>query len=323
MSLALCAAALLGFVAAQSGADRARAVIDAVRAQQSYRTQFSADIRIPNSDPMAIRGEALWVSGGVLFIDYTATGGDHKRIVRVGERVWVYYEPAEEWVAPEEVGMGGAGRGVHNTDEVLATLSKYVAGARLAGAETQDGQKLDAIEIVMTGADIEKVMREQAQQGAFDWTRSKATMRALSDAANLLRRLTSSAELVSAEPDMKGQVVTYAADVRITSYNQDYLMAFPAAGAAREIPLDPTILIAIARQPGIPAALREAVAKAQETRIAKLIADLGAQDEDAVASASTELRLFGAEAVPALKKALDDKARAEAARKILAEIEAR
>src|SRR5436190_23566072 len=61
------------------------------RTQKSYETRFKARLTPPQGDALDYTGQCVWVAPGVLFIHYTASGGDEKNIVRVGKDVWVHH----------------------------------------------------------------------------------------------------------------------------------------------------------------------------------------------------------------------------------------
>ncbi len=314
--LALAACALT-----QDPQGRVQSSIEKVRAQKSFRTEFTAVIKAPDSDPMELKGETVCVTGGVLFIHYRGSGGDIKRIVRVGDKAWVYHPLAEEWVTAEELGMNGAGRGVQNPDEVLTVLGKHLDKVAAAGHE---GGR-DAFEVKLKGADIEKMMKEQAQQGSFEWKESSAEAKLQVGADGLIHKLSTQAALVSADPKLKGQTVRYSAEVSVAAYNADFAMRFSVEDPKKKTKVDvaiaPVVLEAIEKQPGVPKELLDEIAKMRASRIQKLIADLGAKEHPVREAASVELKQFGKAAVPALKEALNDKDRAGPARTLLQEID--
>ncbi|MBI2930493.1 MAG: hypothetical protein HYY16_02485 [Planctomycetes bacterium] len=308
--------------APQEAAQRAKTAIENVRRQKSYRTEFTAKIKAPDTDALELKGEGLWVAGGILFIDYRASGGEHKRIVRVGDRAWIYHEMGEEWVPPEQVGMDGAGRGVQNPDEMLAVLVDHLKGAVFGAPAAVGGQACDVVEVRLAGADIEKMMKDQAQDASFDWMNSSAQAKAYVGAADgLIWRISTSAELASADPNIKGQIVRYDADVTVLDYNATYAMHFIEKTSKKEIGLDPAILEAVERREGVPQELLAEAARMREARIATLITELAADDDEVREAAAMELELFGRAAVPALRKALGDQERAERAKEILERIE--
>src|SRR5437773_7897591 len=99
----------------------ARSVLDYAafntRTQKSYETRFKARLTTTGA-PLDYEGQCVWVYPGVLFVHYTASGGDEKMIVRAGDKfVWVWSALAG-WVTADEIGMPGAGRGIQNPDEV-------------------------------------------------------------------------------------------------------------------------------------------------------------------------------------------------------------
>lgn len=108
----------------------ARSAIRATRAQRSYRAKFEATMQT-SIGSVTIKGECVRVSPGVVYIQYTGSGGDQKRIIRIGEKVWIYHEVLGDWVTSEELGSPRAGRSFENADEVLAALDRGApAGAR-------------------------------------------------------------------------------------------------------------------------------------------------------------------------------------------------
>src|SRR5215470_3530682 len=100
------------------------------RAQKSYETKFKARLTPPQGDALDYVGRCVWVSPGVLYIHYTASGGYDKNIVRVGSQVWVY-DSLVGWATSDEAGMPGAGRGVQNPDDVLSVVAKHAGAAKL------------------------------------------------------------------------------------------------------------------------------------------------------------------------------------------------
>ncbi len=317
---------LAGF-GAQDAPGKAKASIEKVRGQKSYRTSFTATIRIPKSDPMVLTGEGLWISGGVLFIHYRASGGEVKRIVRVGERAWVYHELAEDWATAEELGMNGAGRGVQNPDEVLAVLVKHLAKSSMGAAAMVGGVACDQVELKLAGPDIEKIMKEQAQQGSFEWKDSTAETRLAIDADQLVRQLLCQAELVSADPALKGDKVKYGAEVTVLGYNDTFTMPFHVETEVVDpktkqrtktktpAPLSAAVVAAIAAQPGIPRELSDEIGKMRDTLIAQLVDELG--DASTRQLAEEDLVRLGKACVPALEKVAGDKERGPSAKKVL------
>jgi len=212
----------------QAASDEAGRAIQALRSQQSYRTRFKATIEAPGSDSLKIEGESVWVKPGVLYIHYTGSGGDEKRIVRVGDRVWIYHEFLEDWVTGQEMGSPGAGRGVQNPDEVLAILAKHAGKANDVGGN---------FVLDFAGADIEKIMKEQASQGDFDWKGSKVAA-TLELAKGLLTRFTSTAELVSLDEKLKGKTIKYSAEVDVVNTNQDKVLRFTVIDEKTKQPVE-------------------------------------------------------------------------------------
>lgn len=197
------------------------------RTQKGYRTKFKARLAAPGSDALDYEGTGAWITPGVLYIQYSGSGGREQKIVRAGERaIWVHHAIAG-WVTADEVGDSGAGRGMQNPDEILALLARHLGTARLRAG--------DVVEVPFTGADIEKIMKEQTQKGAFDWAKSEASIELHVDAETRLKKLACRASLVSADPNVPGRV-TYSAEVEVADYGAAAEMKF-VDDTRKEIPL--------------------------------------------------------------------------------------
>jgi hypothetical protein len=179
------------------------------RTQKSYETRFKAKLTPPQGDALDYNGRCVWVSPGVLYIHYTASGGDEKNIVRVGSQVWVYHRLAG-WVTSDEAGMPGAGRGIQNPDEVLSVIARHAGAAKLR----QPG----LVDMTFSGEDIEKIMKEQSQSGAFEWKESSAAVELHADTDTRLKKFSCQATLKPGDPKVNG-VVKYSAEVEATAYN--------------------------------------------------------------------------------------------------------
>lgn len=208
------------------------------RTQKSYEAAWKGRLAVPRSDPLDYDGRCVWVRPGVLYSHYTASGGDEKRIVRAGNAgTWVH-NALVGWVTADEAGIPGAGRGIQNPDEALGVLARNPSTAVLI--------EPGVVELTFVGDDIERIMKEQAQQGAFDWKQSKAVLRLTSDAERRLKQLTCKAVLTSADPKVQG-AVEYTATIDVLSYGQAEQLAFTDE-KKRPIPLSKKMNEAIAAQ---------------------------------------------------------------------------
>jgi hypothetical protein len=201
------------------------------RTQKSYETTFKATLATGGA-PLNYDGRCVWDAPGVLFVHYTASGGEEKMIVRTGpgpEDAWVYHTLAEAWATAAQVQMPGAGRGIQNPDEVLAVISRQSGSAKLI--------KPGVVELSFSGEDIEKVMKEQASKGSFVWNQSSATLVLTVDAENRLQNFTCDATLQPTDPQIKGKV-RYTAEVTLVGYNGARDIKF-LDEKKREIPLTP------------------------------------------------------------------------------------
>ena len=226
-ALALATALLAGVMnPAQEGGDavaKTKAAVEKTRSQKSYRVSFDATVRVPDSEPMKIKGETVWVAPGVLFTQYTASGGETVRLLRLGEKVWLYHMLAEEWLSAEESGKPGAGRGMQNPDEVLAAVMKAADKAIAAGKDA----KGEVLEMKLDGASLQKVMKQQVADGTLDWQNSEGSVRLVSGSGDgLMYKMVVSADVASTEAHLKGKKVGYTAEVTLQSYNKDFGLEF-------------------------------------------------------------------------------------------------
>jgi hypothetical protein len=197
------------------------------RTQKCYETAFKARLTTTGA-PLDYEGKCVWVYPGVLYVHYTASGGDEKMIVRAGPQdAWVYHNLVGDWITSDEIGMPGAARGIQNPDEVLAVVGRHTGTARL----TQPG----TVELSFSGEDIERIMKEQASKDAFDWKESRATLVLTVDADNRLQKFTCDATLKSNNPDVKG-AIHYSAEVSLVAYGGARELKF-LDEKKREIPL--------------------------------------------------------------------------------------
>jgi hypothetical protein len=198
------------------------------RSQKSYETTFKARLTTTGA-PLDYEGQCVWVHPGVLFVHYTASGGDEKMIVRAGDKsVWVW-NALVGWVTADEAGMAGAGRGIQNSDEILSILARNSGTSKLV--------KPGLVELVFSGDDIERIMKEQASKGAFDWKESSAKLELAADSDNRLQKFTCDATLKPTDPAVKG-TVRYTAEVTLVGYNGARDLKF-LDEKKREIPLLP------------------------------------------------------------------------------------
>jgi len=198
------------------------------RTQKSFETKFKARLTTSGA-PLDYDGQCVWVYPGVLYVHYTASGGDEKMIVRAGQKdVWVW-NTLVGWVTADEAGMPGAGRGIQNPDEILAVVARHAAAAKLVAP--------GVVELNFTGDDIENIMKEQAQKGAFVWKDSKARLELTVDAEARLQKFTCAATLKPAAAGAAG-LVEYTAEFNLVGYNGAKELKF-LDEKKKEIPLLP------------------------------------------------------------------------------------
>jgi hypothetical protein len=223
--------------------------IEKVRAKSCYTVKFKAVMHAPNSDPLVIEGTSVWVKPNVLWVHYKASGGDEKRIVRVGDKAWVYHELIEDWVTAEEMGNSGAGRGVQCPDDVMSVIHKHAQKVVAGGNEKVGGRNTTVYETSLTGPEIVNVMKEQPLQANFIWKESKVSGRFRVDPADgLIYKFSSTAVLKSGDENLKGNV-EYTSDVEVLSYDKDRSLSFsvndPQTGKATALTVPKYITDAI------------------------------------------------------------------------------
>ena len=220
LGAALCVLAACQAAPAQAGPEKPldpqdpKSVIEhavkRTRGQKSYELAWTARLQVPMSNALDYKGICVWGAPGVLYLHYTASGGDDKKIVKVGqEPAWIH-DLLAGWQPADVVGFPGAGRGFQNPDDILQLLAKSPGTAKLI--------EKGAVELTLAGPDLEKLMAEQSQQGSFDWLKSKATVTLATDAEGRLKKLTCAAALTSTDPNVKGQV-DYTAGLDVAGYN--------------------------------------------------------------------------------------------------------
>jgi outer membrane lipoprotein-sorting protein len=200
------------------------------RTQKSYETKFKARLTTSGA-PLDYNGRCVLVYPSILYVHYTASGGDEKMIVRADNDVWVY-NPLVGWVDSDQAAMPGAGRGIQNPDEILALLAANAGFAKL--------RKPGEIELALTGDDIEKIMKGQANKNAFNWKNSKADLGLTVDSQNRLQTFTCDATLdaIGAGANGGNATVKYTGEVTLVGYDGAREIKF-LDEKKREIPLLP------------------------------------------------------------------------------------
>jgi hypothetical protein len=195
-----------------------RRSVDSARAQKSFRVDFRARIEIPNSDPLDLRGTALAVAD-LLYIEYYASGGNVKFIVRRKDVVLEYHMILEEWVDAKEMADGSAGRGLSNPHGILDSLTANAKAARDAG--TENGRRVVSLDL--KGDDIRTLLKDVLDEKEVQWNKSSSQARIEIDpATGLLQKIASSAEIAWKDP----KPIRYQGTVEIVSYEKEFEHVF-------------------------------------------------------------------------------------------------
>ena len=195
-------AALVVVLFAVQNAEDAPAVLQCAaattRQQKGYEVTFKSRLQAVG-DPLDREGKAVWTAPGLLFIHTTGSGREDQKIVRAGDKVWVYVSTQADWFSPEEAGLDGAGSGIQNPDEVLQILAKNAGSAKLV--------KPGTIRLELTGNDLAQVVGA----GGFLWNKSTARVDLELDRSNRISKVACDVTLV----DAKNQTVRYTAEVNL------------------------------------------------------------------------------------------------------------
>jgi hypothetical protein len=174
------------------------------RSQKSYETSFKARLTAAQGG-IDYSGSQVWVSPGILYLGYTATGGDDRKIICAGKDAWVYSATARGFLTADDNGASGAGRGIQNPDEVLAVVGRNCKSAKFLGS--------GAIELGFSGDDLKQILKDHVQAGGFNWAKSSARLEFTVDADRRLKTLSCAAFLDGKDPGR------YSMDVTFVSFN--------------------------------------------------------------------------------------------------------
>jgi hypothetical protein len=204
MTLILAAALLTQAIDPKDAASVLEHAVAATRTQKSYETSFKARLSVAKGD-IDYSGRQVWVSPGILYLGYTATGGDDRKIVVAGKDAWIYTAQAGEFMSADENGASGAGRGIQNPDEVLAMVGKNCKSAKF--------RKSGAIELSFAGHDLKQILKDHVQDAGINWAQSSARLELNVDADRRLKNCSCAASLAGKGP------IQYSMDLTFVSYN--------------------------------------------------------------------------------------------------------
>jgi|ERR1041384_6312130 hypothetical protein len=203
-------------------------VIFNTRSQERYEIAFTSTLSVPGTQAFERKGSCVWVSPGILCMQYTGSGGEDMKVIRAGSRIWVYC--LDQWATDEEAGKVGAGRGLQNPDQVLELLSKRADKCRFAK---------DGLEFTFTGKDLGALLGNQTDI-EFDKSSSKVTVEV--DGDNRLKKLKMNSTLLP--KDSKNPSGTCDATIDVLSFNGKMPLKV-VNSKGREIPFSVTIQQAI------------------------------------------------------------------------------
>jgi hypothetical protein len=225
MNLLLAVALLTQTLDPKDAASVVEHAVQATRSAKSYETSFKARLSVAKGD-IDYSGGQVWVSPGILFLGYTATGGDDRKIIVAGKDAWIYAAQAGEFMSADENGASGAGRGIQNPDEVLAMVGKNCKAAKFL--------KSGAIELSFSGDDLKLILKDHVQDAGINWIQSSARLELSVDAARRLKTCSCAASLAAKDP------VRYSMDLTFESFNTTTELKF-SDEKNRPIPFTPVM----------------------------------------------------------------------------------
>ncbi len=180
------------------------------RSQKSYELTYKARLSSP-ARAVDYAGRCVWVSPGILYIQYQTPGHDDKKVIRAGEKdVWVYHPLSEDWYTAEEVGLPSVARGINNPDEVLAILERYKDTPRLL--------KPGVIEVTIDGNDLAEILKNYFHNLAINPRDSSARLELTLDRQSRLQKVTFDATVSGMRITAKAIIVGYneALEIKFT-----------------------------------------------------------------------------------------------------------
>ncbi|HLG43041.1 MAG TPA: hypothetical protein VI643_06725 [Planctomycetota bacterium] len=222
------------FLLCQDADELVRKALEGAKAESSLKVTFTGRVDAPGSDPMDIHGAALQVGRDLLFIEYHASGGQLKFIVRKGDMVVEWHPVVEEWMDAQRLGDGAAGRGAQNPHEVFDTLLANRTGAKVLSRD----DKVTRIEISLNGPKLRPLLRDLVNEQEVNWESTVAgSILELDSATGVLRSAETSASIGWRE----GKKIEYKGKVTVESLGKETDFRFfektPAGKALKEIPL--------------------------------------------------------------------------------------
>jgi hypothetical protein len=210
--------ALLAMAQDPGPGEALRKGLESVKRQKSVKLKIQARIEVPNSDPLEISIDAL-AAGDLVFIEYHASGGNVKLIVRKGETVLQYHWILGEWVDAREMADGSAGRGLMNPNELIDLLLSNTDAAKDAGKI--DGRR--AVSLDLGGEKIRAILKDYLEEKEVRWADSSADARIeLSPDTGLPARISSAAQLAWKEKEK----IRYRGEATVESYGQETELTF-------------------------------------------------------------------------------------------------
>jgi hypothetical protein len=162
------------------------------RSQKGYAFSYAEALTVQGVT-RAYKGHGLWISSGILYLQYVVSGGEEQKIVRVGTKdAWVYNQLLDGWVTSDEAGMSGAGRGLQNPDDLLDIILELSDSARPVKSGT--------FEVMLAGVDLEKVLPKGFGHPDVNWKGSNGRCELTFDSQTRLEKLSCEASIVMANP---------------------------------------------------------------------------------------------------------------------------
>jgi hypothetical protein len=133
----------------------------------------------------------------------TGSGGLDRKIIRTGDKVWIYSGP-NGWLDAVDHADDGAARGIQHPMEILEIVGRQAAAA----TRTKAGAS-----ITLIGAALQAALKDHVKEGVA-WAKSSAKVDVTVDAGGRLKTLSCDASLESNQGKIQ-----YTMEVSLVGFN--------------------------------------------------------------------------------------------------------
>lgn len=194
-----------------------------IRAQKGYMIKFNTLTDIPKSDSLKMDGEVVVVNPDTLYVRFTGSGGQKRKVARKGVKILMEHPLLGEWLDPSDMGEGGVGNGFQNPENLLKIVEKHLENVKLTSNEKNGNKNYNVVELDFEGAEVRNVLAEQSiDVDSVRWDDSKLSAKLwISKDDGMLYKIAIEATLVSTKEGIIGDEIKYHAQAEVVSYNKD------------------------------------------------------------------------------------------------------